>query len=195
MHRQPVQISTLASACASPLHSASCAVDKSINTRAYASVYVRLCPYAEQRVGPRWPWSASVIGWNASASLRWPWKFNMFELWRRQSAYARVCAGRNRWQKYKQLRRQSACTRVCARIHGHTCAWSINPTLPDIHISWVYSEHGTNYVYRQIYCVTHHPPQVCSQIYCVTQPPVLCMQSDILCNTASRPMYAVRYTV
>ena len=53
MRRQPVQMSTLVSACASPLHSTSCAVDKSINTRAYASVYVCICPYAEQRVGPR----------------------------------------------------------------------------------------------------------------------------------------------
>ena len=117
MRRQPAQMSTLAVACASPLHSASCAVDKSINRRAYASVYVRIRPYAEQRVGPRWPWSAFVIGWNACAGLRWPWKFNMFELWRRQSVYARVCAGRNLRQKYKQLRRQSAYAR----------AWSINP--------------------------------------------------------------------
>ena len=95
MRRQPAQMSTLVSACASPLHSTICAVDKSINRRAYASVYVRIRPYAEQRVGPRWPWSAFVIGWNACAGLRWPWKFNMFELWRRQSAYARICAGRN----------------------------------------------------------------------------------------------------
>ena len=116
MRRQPAQISTLADACASPLHSTSCAVDQSINRRAYASVYVRIRPYAEQRVGPRWPWSAFVIGWNACAGLRWPWKFNMFELWRRQSAYACVCAGRNRRQKYKQLRRQSAYARVYARM-------------------------------------------------------------------------------
>ena len=61
-----------------------------INRRAYALVYVRIRPYAEQRVGPRWPWSASVIGWNASAGLRWPWNFNIFELWRRQSAYTRA---------------------------------------------------------------------------------------------------------
>ena len=101
MRRQPAQMSTLAAACASPLHSASCAADKSINRRAYASVYVRICPYTEQCVGPRWPWSAFVLGWNACAGLRWPWKFNMFELWRRQSAYARVCAGRNGQQKYK----------------------------------------------------------------------------------------------
>ena len=119
MRRQPAQMSKLAAACTSPLHSASCAVDKSINRRAYASVYVRIRPYAEQRVGPRSPCSAFVIGWNACAGLRWPWKFNMFELWRRQSAYARVCAGRNRRQKYKQLRRQSAYAR----------AWSINPAL------------------------------------------------------------------
>ena len=116
MRRQPAQMSTLAAACASPLHSASCAVYKSINRRAYASVYVRIRPYAEQRVGPRWPWSAFVIGWNACAGLRWPWKFNMFELYRGQSAYARVCAGRNRRQKYKQLRRQSAYARVYARM-------------------------------------------------------------------------------
>ena len=116
MRRQPAQMSTLATACASALHSASCAVDKSINRRAYASVYVRIRPYAEQRVGPRWPWSAFVIGWNTCAGLRWPWKFNMFELWRRQSAHARVCAGRNRRQKYKQLRRQSAYARVYARM-------------------------------------------------------------------------------
>ena len=83
--------------------------------RQYTSAYKS---YAEQRVGPRWPWSASVIGWNTSAGLRWPWKFNMFELWRRQSAYARVCAGRNRRQKYmyKQLRRQSPYARVYARM-------------------------------------------------------------------------------
>ena len=115
MRRQPAQMSTLAAACASPLHSASCPVDKSINRRAYASVNVRIRPYAEQRVGPRWPWSAFLIGWNACAGLRLPWKFNMFELWR-QSAYARVCAGRNRRQKYKQLRRQSAYARVYARM-------------------------------------------------------------------------------
>ena len=53
MRWQPAQMSTLASACASLLHSASCAVDKSINTQAYASVYVRIRPYAEQRFGPR----------------------------------------------------------------------------------------------------------------------------------------------
>ena len=79
-----------------------------IHRRAYASVYVRIRPYAKQHVGPRWPCGAFVIAWNACAGLRWPWKFNMFELWRQQSAYERVCAGRNRRQKYKQLRRQSA---------------------------------------------------------------------------------------
>ena len=134
MRRQPAQMSTLAAACVSPLHSASCAVDKSINRRAYASVYVRIRPYAEQRVGPGWPWSAFVIGWNACAGLRWPWKFNMFELWRRMRAYTRVCAGRNRRQKYKQLRRQSAYARVYARIRAHTRAWSINPALCLSHI-------------------------------------------------------------
>ena len=72
MRRQPAQMSTLATACASALHSASCAVDKSINRRAYASVYVRIRPCAEQRVGPRWPWSAFVIGWNTCAGLRIP---------------------------------------------------------------------------------------------------------------------------
>ena len=45
MRWQPAQMSTLAAACASPLHSASCAVDKSINRRAYASVYGRIRPY------------------------------------------------------------------------------------------------------------------------------------------------------
>ena len=129
MRRQPAQMSTLAADCVSPLHSACCAVDKSINRRAYASVYVRIRPYAEQRVGPGWPWSAFVIGWNACAGLRWPWKFNMFELWRRMRAYTRVCAGRNRRQKYKQLRRQSAYAHVYARIRAHTRAWSINPAL------------------------------------------------------------------
>ena len=123
MGRQPAQMSKLASACASPLHNVSCAVYKSINTRAYASVYVRIRSYAEQRVGPRWPRGAFVIGWNASAGLHWPKKFNMFELWRRQSAYSCVCAGRNWWQKYKQLRRQSAYARA------YTHAWSINPAL------------------------------------------------------------------
>ena len=98
--------------CVATAYSASCAVDKSINRRAYASVYIRIRPYSEKRVGSRWPWSAFVIGWNACAGLRWPWKFNMFELWRRQSAYARVYAGRNRRQKYKQLRRQSAYARM-----------------------------------------------------------------------------------
>ena len=78
MRRQPAQMSTLVAACASSLHSASCAVNKSINRRAYASVYVRIRPYAEQRVGPRWTWSAFLIGWNACAGLRWPWKFSMF---------------------------------------------------------------------------------------------------------------------
>ena len=85
-----------------------------------ATVCVGIRPHtslSERRVGPRWPWSAFVISWNACAGLRWPWKFNKFELCRRQSAYVRVCAGRNRRQKYKQLRRQSAYTR----------AWSINP--------------------------------------------------------------------
>ena len=125
MRQQSAQMSMLAAACASPLHSASCPVDKSINRLVYVSLYVRIHPYAEQCVGPRWPWSAFVIGWNACAGLRWSWKFNMFELWRRQSAYARVCAGRNRWQKYKQLRRQSA----DALIRAHMRAWSINPTL------------------------------------------------------------------
>ena len=108
MRGQPAQMSMLAAA--------SCAVNKSINRWAYASVYVRIRPCAEQRVGPRWPWSAFVIGWNACAGLRWPWKFNMFELWRWQLAYARVCAGRNRRQKYKQLRRQSPYTRAYARM-------------------------------------------------------------------------------
>ena len=40
MRRQSAQMSTLAAACTSPLHSASCAVDKSTNRRAYASAYV-----------------------------------------------------------------------------------------------------------------------------------------------------------
>ena len=89
MGQQLAQMSTLASACASPLHSASYAMDKSINTRSYASVFVRICPYAEQRIGPRWPWSASVIGWNTSIGLLWAWKFNMFEfLRRRMQVYA-----------------------------------------------------------------------------------------------------------
>ena len=48
-------------------------------------------------------------------NMRRPWKFNMFALCRRQSAYARLCAGRKPRQKYKQLRRQSAYTRACAR--------------------------------------------------------------------------------
>ena len=117
MRRQPVQMSTIAAAYASPLHSASCAVDKIINRRAYALEYVRIRPYAEQRVGPWWPWSAFVIGWNACAGLRWPWKFNMFELWLPQSAFASICAGHNRRQKY------SRCMRAYRR------AWSINPAL------------------------------------------------------------------
>ena len=125
--------------------------------RAYAAVYVRIRPYAEQGGGPRWPWSAFVIGWNVAqtmeghnttgstdialygestsahtfftAGLRWPWKFNMFELWRRQSAYARVCAGRNRQHKYKQLRRKSAYACVCVRMEykpGLMRSWSGN---------------------------------------------------------------------
>ena len=120
MHRQLVQMSTLVAACASPLHSASCAVDKSINRWAYASVYVYIRPYVEQRVSPRWPWSAFVIGWNSWAGLRWPWKFIMFELWWRQLAYARNCAGRNWWQKYKQLHRQSAYARTYVRMKYKT---------------------------------------------------------------------------
>ena len=40
-----MQMPMLAAACASPLHSASCAVDESINRRPYASVYVRIRPY------------------------------------------------------------------------------------------------------------------------------------------------------
>ena len=119
MRRQPAQTSTLVAACTSPLHSTSCAVNKRLNRRVCASVYVRIRPYAEQRVGPRWPWSTFMIGWNACAGLRWPWKFNMFELRRRPSAYARVCAGHNRRQKYKQLRRQLAYAHVYVRIRAH----------------------------------------------------------------------------
>ena len=136
MRWQPAHMSTLASACASPLHSASWAMDKSINTRAYASVYVRVHPYAEQRLSPRWPWGAFVIGWNASTGLRWPWKFNMFELWSRQSAYVRVFAGRNWRQKYKQLCWQSVYAHVCACIRTHARAWSINPALCFMHLWW-----------------------------------------------------------
>ena len=63
-------------ACSSASH----AVHKSINRPAY----IRPCvAVAEQCVGSRWPWGAFLIGWNASVSLRWPWKFNMVELCRR----------------------------------------------------------------------------------------------------------------
>ena len=83
-----------------------------LNRRAYASVYVRIRPYAEQRVGPRWPWSAFVIGWNACAGLRWPWKLNIFELWRRQSAYALGATG----DSCADSRRMREYTRVYARM-------------------------------------------------------------------------------
>ena len=119
MHWQLAQMSTLAFACASPLHSASFAMDKSINMQAYVSVYIRICPYAEQRVCPRCPWSAFVIGWNASAGLRWPWKFKMFELWRRQSAYGLGTTGDRNTNSYADSR----------HMHAYMRAWSINPTL------------------------------------------------------------------
>ena len=46
----------------------------------------------------QWPWVSSLIG---QEYMHWPLKLNMFELCRRKSAYARVCAGCQRRQKYK----------------------------------------------------------------------------------------------
>ena len=78
MRRQPAQMSTLASACASPLHSASCAVDKGINRRAYASVYVRIRPNCCVHNASTVPWtSAGQFGRPRGVRGR-PW----YDLWR-----------------------------------------------------------------------------------------------------------------
>ena len=119
MHRQPAQMSTLAAACASPLHSASCAVDKSINRRAYASVYVRIRPYQN---------NASALGdlgtlsWLAGmpalvcAGLESSTSLNFVGDSRRMRAYALGATGDRSINSCADSRRMRAYTRVYAHM-------------------------------------------------------------------------------
>ena len=122
MRRQPAQMSRLAAACASPLHSASCAVDKSINRRAYASVYVRIRPYQN---------NASALGdlgalsWLAGmpalvcAGLESSTSLNFVGDSRRMRAYALGATGDRSINSCVDSRCMRAYTRVYARIRAH----------------------------------------------------------------------------
>ena len=122
MRRQPAQMPMLAAACASPLHSASCAVDKSINRRAYASVYVRIRPYQND---------ASALGdlgalsWLAGmpalvcAGLESSTSLNFVGDSRRMRAYALGATGDRSINSCADSR----------RLRAYTRAWSINPAL------------------------------------------------------------------
>ena len=119
MRRQPAQMPMLAAACASPLHSASCAVDKSINRRAYASVYVRIRPYQND---------ASALGdlgalsWLAGmpalvcAGLESSTSLNFVGDSRRMRAYALGATGDRSINSCADSRRLRAYTRVYARM-------------------------------------------------------------------------------
>ena len=119
MRRQPAQMPMLAAACASPLHSASCAVDKSINRRAYASVYVRIRPYQND---------ASALGdlgalsWLAGmpalvcAGLESSTSLNFVGDNRRMRAYALGATGDRSINSCADSRRLRAYTRVYARM-------------------------------------------------------------------------------
>ena len=139
MRRQPAQMSTLAAACASPLHSASCAVDKSINRRAYTSVYVRIRPYQN---------NASALGdlgalsWLAGmpalvcAGLESSTSLNFVGDSRRMRAYALGATGDRSINICADSRRVRAYTRAYARMEYKPglivrCRKQINPNWPN----------------------------------------------------------------
>ena len=117
--RHPAQMSTPASACASPLHSASCAVDKSINTQTYASVYVpmqnNMSALGDLGV---LSWLAGIAvlvcaGFESSTCLNFDGDS------RHMPAYALAATGNRSINSCADSRRMLA----------YTCAWSINPDL------------------------------------------------------------------
>ena len=112
----------------------------------------------------------------------------MFELWRRQSAYAPVYAGRRRRLKYKRICRQSPYASVCACIRAHTRAWITNPAWsvftgltdecsvwgiamvlsPKISVCYkiqTFPAHSTCYYHKQ-FCNIIQYPKRCIMVHC-----------------------------
>ena len=122
MHRQPAQMSTLAAACASPLHSASCAVDKNVYARIRvhtptvgAAVYTSVAGCA-QRISAHTPTVAVKVQtcWTFKASADQP--ANHESAPRSPRADALFCIGTYA-DVYRRIR-----SPVYTFIHGATCA-------------------------------------------------------------------------
>ena len=128
MRWQPAQMSTLASACASPLHSASCAVDKSFKSglysmRAYTRAYADCrcsCSYFCRRLRPAHTPTVTV-------KVQTCWTFKASADQRRHSSQSRkrskvtegrrVVLHRDVGEVYRRIR-----SPVYTFIHGATCA-------------------------------------------------------------------------
>ena len=127
---QPAQMSALASACASPLHNASCTMDKSINMRAYMHWYTSA--YVHMQTNVLAFSDLGALSWFAGmpalvcAGLESSTCLNVDDNSRRMPPHALGAFGDKSINGSTDSRGMRASARVYVRIHMHMRSWSIN---------------------------------------------------------------------